>query len=125
MQQNTPDQNPVNPSDQINQQQSMGQVELNQCIQDCIACSDACLSSASSATDQSHATYLHDCSELCLAAAHFMQHQNPLYGYVVNAAAEVTQRTGERCEQMGDANCANACKNASWSLQQVGKMVAY
>ncbi len=118
-------QNPVNAQDSITTQEPMSQVEMDQCIQDCIKCSDVCLQSATGNSDRQHAAYLRDCSELCLAAAHFMQHQNPLYGYVVNAAAEVTQRTGERCEQMGDTNCANACKNASWSLQQIAKMVAY
>ncbi len=118
MQQNTGNQNQGN-------QESMSQVEMDQCIQDCVTCSDACLQGATNASDQQHAVYLRDCSELCLAAAHFMQHQNPLYGYVVNAAAEVTQRTGEQSEQMGDTNSANACKNASWSLQQVAKMVEY
>ncbi|HLI08389.1 MAG TPA: hypothetical protein VKV40_17640 [Ktedonobacteraceae bacterium] len=131
MQQNTNDQNqtgyqnPVNARDRITTNEPMSQVEMDQCIQDCIACSDACLQSASTSSDQQHAAYLRDCSELCLAAAHFMQHQNPLYGYVVNTAAEVTQRTGEHCEQKGDTNAANACKNASWSLGQVAKMVAY
>ena len=118
-------QNPVNAQDRITTQEPMSQVELDQCIQDCIKCSDVCLQSAANSSDQQHAVYLRDCSELCLAAAHIMQHQNPLYGYVVNAVAEVTQRTGERCEQMGDTNCANACKNASWSLEQIAKMVAY
>jgi hypothetical protein len=118
-------QNPVNEQDRITTQEPMSQVEMDQCIQDCIKCSDVCLQSATGNSDRQHGAYLRDCSELCLAAAHFMQHQNPLYGYVVNAAAEVTQRTGEVCEQMGDINCANACKNASWSLQQIAKMVAY
>ena len=118
MQQNTPNQNQGN-------QEPMSQVEMDQSIQDCITCSEACLQSATTASDQQHAVYLRDCSELCLTAAHFMQHQNPLYGYVVSAAAEVTQRTGERSEQMGDTNVANACNNASWSLQQIAKMVAY
>jgi hypothetical protein len=116
MQQNTGNQNQGN-------QEPMSQVEMDQAIQDCIACSDACLQSATS--NQQSGDFLRDCSELCLAAAHFMQHQNPLYGYVVSTAAEVTQRTGERCEQTGDTNVANACKNASWSLQQIAKMVAY
>jgi hypothetical protein len=125
MQQNTNDQNPVNPQDRITTNEPMSQVEIDQAIQDCIACSDACLQSATSSSDQQHAAFLRDCSEMCLTAAHFMQHQNPLYGYAVNAATEITQRTGERSEQMGDTNAANACKNASWSLGQVAKMVAY
>ena len=118
-------QNSVNAQDHIPTREPMSQVELDQCIQDCTQCSDVCLQSAANSSDQQHAVSLRDCSELCLAAAHFMQHQNPLYGYVVTAAAEVTQRTGERCEQMGDTDCANACKNASWSLEQIAKMVAY
>lgn len=82
MQQNTTNQSQGNP---INQQIPMSQVEMDQCIQDCIKCSDACLTAATSASDQMHAVQLHDCSEMCLTAAHFMQHQNPLYGYVVSA----------------------------------------
>ena len=64
-----------------------------------------------------------DCAEICQTVAHFMEHDNPLYGYVTSAAAQITNHCSERCAQMGDDDCANACKNASWSLQQISKMV--
>jgi len=68
---------------------------------------------------------VNDCADICQAAAHFLEHSNPLYGYVTSAAAQVTNHCGEQCALMGDDDCANACKTASWSLQQISKMVAF
>lgn len=113
-------------ANQANTNEPMSQVEIDRCVQDLMTCHDVCLQAASNASgNSSHATMLQDCAELCQTTAHFLQHGDPLYGYVTSAAATVTQVCGERCESMGDSNTANACKSASWSLQQISKMVAY
>lgn len=126
MQQNTGNQgNQGNQQNQPNTQEPMSQVEIDRCVQDCMTCYNVCTQAASSAGQSDTANMLQDCAELCQTAAHFLQHSDPLYGYVVNAAAEVTRICGERCEASGDTNTANACKNASWSLNQISKMVAY
>src|SRR5579884_4075186 len=93
---------------------SMGQVELQQCIQDCLTCYDVCMQIA--ANDQhasgdhaklEHISILQDCAELCQTAAHFMQHNSPLYCYVTQACAQVATRCAAESEQMGDSDAAN------------------
>ena len=120
------------PQNTQNQGNQPGQVEIQQCIQDCMNCYNVCLQTARACQQaggeharQEHIWMLHDCADICQAAAHFLEHSNPLYGYVTSAAAQVTNHCGEQCALMGDDDCANACKTASWSLQQVSKMVAF
>ncbi len=113
-----------------NQGNQLGQVEMQQCIEDCMSCYNVCIQTARACqqaggehAEQGHIWMLLDCAEICQTVAHFMEHDNPLYGYVTSAAAQITNHCSERCAQMGDDDCANACKNASWSLQQISKMV--
>jgi hypothetical protein len=54
---------------------------------------------------------------------YFLQHDSPLFGYVTSACAQVTQHCGQECQLMGDTDCANACQNASWSLEQLSKLI--
>src|SRR5215831_14029647 len=113
-----------------NQGNNMAQVEMRQCIEDCMNCYNVCIQTARACqqaggdhAEQGHIWMLLDCAEICQAAAHFMEHENPLYGYVTSAAAQITAHCGEECAQMGDNDCADACENASWSLQQISKIV--
>jgi len=116
---------------QQNTNQSMGQVEMQQCIQDTLNCSTVCTQTAKECqkaggdhAQPAHVQMLQDCAEMCTTAAHFMQHNSALVGYACSAAAQVTNHCANKCEQMGDSNCANACRNASWSLDQMTKMIA-
>src|SRR6266849_381298 len=85
----------------------MVQVEMQQCIQDCLDCNTACLLTASNyqlaGGGQANPDYifmLQDCAELCMTTAHFMQHDSPLHGFICqtcalvcnHAAAYVTRR---------------------------------
>ncbi|HEU0002773.1 MAG TPA: four-helix bundle copper-binding protein [Ktedonobacteraceae bacterium] len=115
---------------QQNTGKSRGQVEMQQCIQDCLNCNAVCTQTAQKCQQAGgdharpeHIQMLHDCAEMCLTAAHFMQHNSPLVGYVCQAAAQVTNHCSNECEQMGDTDCANACRNASWSCDQMTKML--
>lgn len=108
----------------------MVQVELQQCIQDLQSCHDVCAQTAVNCQEAGgdhakpeHIAMLQDCAEMCQTTTHFMQHDNPLYGYVAQACAQVTTHCGEECTQMGDTDCANACQNAAWSLEQITKLV--
>ncbi len=108
----------------------MEQVEMQQCIQDCLNCHAVCIQTAKQCQQTGgdhakpeHIQMLHDCAELCLTAAHFMQHDSPLVGYVCQATAQVTNHCANECEQMGDTDCANACRNANWSCDQMTKMM--
>ena len=115
---------------QENSGKSMGQVEIQQCIQDCLNChavcvrtADACRQAGGDHAKDEHIYVLLDCADMCLTAAHFMQHNSPLYGYACQAAMQVANHCAGECEQMGDDDCANACRNAASSCEQLTKMV--
>jgi hypothetical protein len=118
MQQNTGDQ--------------LSQVEMEQCIQDCLNCQTVCVQTMEkykqAGNQQDHAAYirlLEDCAEICLTAAHFMQRNSPLYGYTCEACAQVCTRCAGASEQMGETDCANACTICAQSCQQIVKIVAF
>ncbi len=105
----------------------MSQVEMQQCIQDCLACHDVCLQTAKNYQQVGgHHQYilmLQDCAEMCLTTAHFMQHNSPLYGYLCQACAQVSNHCAGECDEIGDTDCANACRNCAWSCEQLAKLV--
>jgi hypothetical protein len=109
---------------------SMSQQEIKQCIQDCLNCSATCKRTAEeykrAGGEHGKGAYVYmllDCGEICQTAAHFMQHDDPLYGYVCQAALQVVNHSGEECERMGDTDCANACRIAVESLEQVVRLL--
>jgi len=115
-----------------NQGDQMAQVEMQQAIQDLMICRDACIQTAKNClraggehAQDTHIHMLEDCADICHTTAHFLQHNNPLYGYVTQATYQVTNHCQEECERMGDTDCANACKNAAWAMDQISKMVSY
>ena len=115
-----------------NQQNPMAQMEMMQTIQDSLTCRDVCIQTARSCQQSSgeharpdHIHMLEDCADLCQAAAHFMQHTSPLYGYVTRAATQVTTHCGEECARMGDTDCANACKTAAQALDHISQTVSF
>ena len=115
---------------QQNTGNQMAQVEFQQCVQDLQTCHDSCMQTATNCqqaggehAQPEHVSMLNDCAALCQVTARFLQDNNPLYGYVTSASAQVTQHCGEECQRMGDTDCANACQNATWSLQQISKLV--
>lgn len=118
--------------DPTNQGNQMGQVEIEQCIQDCLNCHTVCLQTATNCqqaggqhASHEHISLLQDCAKLCQTAAQFMQHNSPVYGYVTQACAQVATHCANECDQMGDTDCANACRNTAWSCDQVTKMVQF
>lgn len=117
---------------QQNTGNQMSQVEMGQCIQDCLNCHTACVQTMEkykqAGNQHIHAAYirlLEDCAEICLTAAHFMQRSSPLYGYTCEACAQVCAHCAGVCEQMGETDCANACTTCAQSCQQMVKMVAF
>jgi len=109
---------------------SMSQVEIQQCMQDCLNCNAACTRTAEACKraggehgKDEHIYMLMDCAEMCLTAAHFMQHDSPLYGYACQAALQVTTHCAGECELAGDTACANACRSCADSLQQVVRLI--
>jgi hypothetical protein len=114
-----------------NQENPMDQVEMQQCIQDCLDCNTVCLETAMDHQEaggpQANPDYvllLQDCAEICMTAAHFMQHDSPLYGFVCQTCALVCNHTAGICDQAGDTDCANACRTCAWSCDQLAKLIA-
>ncbi|HEX6483490.1 MAG TPA: hypothetical protein VF043_31980 [Ktedonobacteraceae bacterium] len=115
---------------QQNTESPLVRVEFQQCVQDLQTCHDVCLqtvdNSIQAGGDHAKPQYiwmLQDCAELCHVTTYFLQHDSPLFGYVTSACAQVTQHCAEECQLMGDTDCANAGQNASWSLEQLSKLI--
>lgn len=72
-----------------------------------------------------HVYLLLDCADICLTSAHFMQHGSPLHGYVCQACFQVCNHCAGICEQLGETDCANACRNCADSCRYMANMVAY
>jgi hypothetical protein len=115
---------------QQNSDTSMVQVEMQQAAQDCMSCHTVCLRTAKQCqqaggkhAEESHIQMLQDCAELCLVTAHMLQHSSPVAPVVCGATAQVTERCAFECEQMGDTDCVNACRNASSSVGQIAKVI--
>ncbi len=109
---------------------SMSQVEMQQCIQDCLNCHATCMRTAEAYkqaggdhASKEHIYMLLDCAEMCLTAAHFMQHNSPLYGYTCQAAMQVATHCAGECDRMGDTDCANACRICASSCEQLIKLI--
>jgi hypothetical protein len=115
---------------QQNSGASMAQVEMQQAAQDCMNCHAVCLQTAKQCqqaggkhAEAAHIQMLQDCAELCQVTAHMLQHSSPIAPVVCGATAQVTERCAFECEQMGDTNCVNACRNASSSVGQIAKII--
>jgi hypothetical protein len=113
-----------------NTESPLVRVEFQQCVQDLQTCHDACLLTATNYEhiagahrNPEHILMLQDCAGLCRTTIYFLRHDSPVYGYVTQACAQVTQHCGEKCLLMGDTDCANACQNATWALEQLSKLI--
>jgi hypothetical protein len=106
---------------------SMGQVEMQQTIQDCLDCHRVLIDTANhykQPGNEQHRTMLLDCAEMCLTTAHFMQHNSPLHGYMCQVCAQVCNHCAGESDRMGDTDAANACRNCAWSCEQMAKTVS-
>ena len=115
---------------QENPELPLSQVEMQQCIQDCLDCHAVCMQTAEACRQaggehahDEHVYMLLDCADMCLTAAHFMQHNSPLYGYTCQACMQVCNHCAGECERMGDNDCANACRTCAQSCEQLTKLV--
>ncbi len=109
---------------------SLSQVEMQQCIQDCLNCHAVCMQTAEADKQKGgkHAKkeYIYlllDCAEMCLTSAHFMQHDSPLFGYTCQAALQVATHCAGECDSMGDTDCANASRICASSCEQLIKLI--
>src|SRR6266566_2800271 len=64
-----------------------------------------------------------DCSEICATNAHFMMRNSPVYGSVWQACAQVCNHCAEVCDEIGENDCANACRASAASCEQMAKLI--
>ncbi len=115
---------------QQNSQESMSQAEIDQCIQNCHNCYNACLQTAAkyqqSGKQNEQAVYMRlllDCADICQVSESFMRRQSERSGYICGICAQICEECANHSDQMGETDCANACRNAAWSCGQMAKMV--
>src|SRR5207244_9848956 len=96
--------------DTINQ---MLQLKIQQCIQKPLKSNTVCLQTAENyqraegdRAKFEHISELQACAEMCMTAAHFMQHDSPLYGFVCQTCALVCNHSAGECELMGETDYA-------------------
>jgi aspartokinase-like uncharacterized kinase len=114
---------------QHSSEESVLSSQMDDCIQDCLNSHAVCLNTAmdvlpKGSTFADPVRIMLDCSELCATTAHFMIRNSPLYGYVCQACAEVCTHCAEICDEIGENDCANACRASATSCQQMVKMTA-
>lgn len=113
---------------QHSSEESALDIQMENCIQDCLNSHTVCLDTAMSVLQKGNefadaVRTMLDCSELCATTAHFMIRNSPLYGYVCQACADVCTHCAEVCAEIGENDCANACSASATSCQQLVKML--
>ncbi len=101
--------------------------QMQDCINDCLNCHNVCTDRAMStlaAGKPDHIKVLLDCAEICLASAHSMMRNSPLYGHFCNACQAICTHCADMCDSIGDQGCANACRACATSCQQIVKMAS-
>jgi hypothetical protein len=105
--------------------------ELQECIEHCAHCGDACLKTTVHCLDmggehasREHQTLLHDCADICELAARFMSRRSPHHAHTCRECAEICERCAEDCERLasGDAmmrECAEVCRRCAQSCQRM------
>ena len=102
--------------------------QIEDCIQDCLNSHAVCLDTAMSLlpkgpTYANPVLILLDCSELCATNAHFLMRNSPVYGHVCEACAQVCTHCAEACDEIGENDCANACRASAASCEQMAKLL--
>jgi len=102
--------------------------QMEDCIQDCLNSHAVCLDTAMSLLQKGHTCadpvrILLDCSEVCATNAHFLMRNSPVYGSVLQACAQVCTHCAEVCDEIGENDCANACRASATSSEQMAKLI--
>jgi hypothetical protein len=102
--------------------------QMEDCIQDCFNSHAVCLDRAMSLLQKGKeyadpVRMLLDCSEVCATNAHFLMRNSPVYGFVLQACAQVCTHCAEVCDELGEPDCANACRASATSSEQLAKLI--
>jgi hypothetical protein len=105
--------------------------EMQDCIQHCHTCQDACLMCAPHClgmggehAGREHQTMLHDCADICGTAARFMGRGSHHHAHVCRECAEICNQCADACERLGGADammkqCAAACRTCAASCERM------
>ncbi|HZW09262.1 MAG TPA: four-helix bundle copper-binding protein [Phycisphaerales bacterium] len=105
--------------------------EMRQCIghcQECAAlcveCGTHCLRMGGDHAAPEHQGLLHDCADVCAAAARFMLRSSHHHSHVCGLCAEVCEACAEECERLAEGDqlmtrCAEACRRCARSCRQM------
>ena len=102
--------------------------QIEECIQDCFNSHAVCLDTAMSLLQKGNTSantvlILLDCSEICATNAHFLMRNSPVYGSVCQTCAQVCTHCAGVCDEIGENDCANACRASATSCEQLAKLL--
>jgi hypothetical protein len=110
---------------------------IQQCIQNCLDCHHACLSTVTvyclpqlgqQHTDVDHLCLLLDCAEICQTSANFMLHGSDFHTRTCQICAEICDRCATDCERFAPNDqmqvCAETCRRCANSCRQMVMAVA-
>jgi hypothetical protein len=101
---------------------------LRDCVDKCLACHAACLSTAAHHcleaggrhTEPAHFRLMLACSEICRTAAYFMLIGSSHHPHVCAECAEICTQCAEDCERIGDMEeCVAACRACAESCRRM------
>lgn len=104
------------------------QQDMQQCIEACLDCYQACYTDAMSRSlpqggkyvEARHFGLMLNCAEICRTTAEFMMGNSPLHARVCGACAEVCEACAQSCEQVGDMDdCVQACRRCAESCREM------
>jgi hypothetical protein len=106
--------------------------EMQECIEACTFCHDACLDTVSYCLEKggmhaeaAHIRLLLDCAEICQTSANFMLRGSEQHGYTCATCAEICRRCADDCARFGDDPqmqlCADACRACAESCARMAQ----
>lgn len=102
--------------------------QTQECIDNCLACYQACLSTAmnhclemgGAHVEKEHFTLMIACTELCRVSAHFMLIGSPAHKSICAQCAELCENCAADCERLGDMDeCVTACRTCAESCRNM------
>jgi hypothetical protein len=105
-------------------------MSLRDCARDCLACYDACISTAyghclavgGEHIAAEHFRLMRDCAEICRTSADFLLRESTLHPLTCGVCAEICTRCADDCARFDDAHmrrCAEACRSCAESCRMM------
>lgn len=102
--------------------------QVQKCIDDCLACYQACLSTAmghclevgGAHVEKDHMTLMMACAEICRTAAHFMLIGSDHHPHICVECAEICDQCARDCKRLsGMELCVAACERCAASCREM------